>query len=64
MQSEFIKVADVAKLLQMSPKQITNLCRENAVNRLPHMRPNGRTLRFKRSDIENWFSKNTVAALR
>ena len=58
MQQEILKVSDVAELLQMTPWQILKLCKSDAKTPIPHIRINGRSLRFRRSDVEAWFSKN------
>lgn len=61
MDNAFLKVADVAELLQLSPRQILNLCnKDKAHTPLPHMRVNGRSLRFRKSDVDAWFSKHLV----
>lgn len=64
MQHEILKVTDVAELLQLSPRQILNLCREDAKKPIPHIRVNGRgEVRFRRSDVNAWFEKHLVSAL-
>ena len=63
MQQEILKVADVAELLQLSPRQILNLCKDDAHTPLPHIKVNGRSIRFRKSDLDAWFAKNTIAAV-
>lgn len=63
MENSFLKVADVAELLQLSTRQILNLVKDDAHTPLPHIRVNGRSLRFRKSDIDAWFEKNTIAAV-
>lgn len=60
MENSFLKVADVAELLQLSTRQILNLVKDDAHTPLPHIRVNGRSLRFRKSDVENWFTKHLV----
>ena len=62
-ENSFLKVKDVAELLQLSPRQILNLAKEDAKTPLPHIKVNGRSLRFRQSDINAWFEKNTIAAV-
>ena len=63
MQNEILKVNDVAELLQLSARQILNLCRSDAHTPIPHIKVNGRSLRFRRADIDAWMTKNTIAAV-
>ena len=63
MQQEILKVKDVAELLQLSPRQVMNLCKTDSPNPLPHIQINGRALRFRKSDVDLWFSKNLVSAI-
>ena len=63
MQQEILKVADVAELLQLSPRQILNLAKEDAKTPLPYIKINGRSLRFRKSDVEAWFTKYLVNAV-
>jgi len=58
-----LKVGDVAEILQLSPRQVLNLCKSTATTPLPHLKINNRSLRFRRSDLDRWFEKNTIAAL-
>ena len=63
MQQEILKVKEVADLLQLSARQIMNLCKSDAHTPLPHIKVNGRSLRFRRADIDAWMTKNTIAAV-
>jgi excisionase family DNA binding protein len=62
-QGKFLKVKEVAELMQLSPRQVLNLCKEDAGAPIPHLKINGRSLRFRKSDLEAWFSKNVISAL-
>lgn len=57
MANEFLKVADLAEMLQVSPRQVIALCKSEDTP-LPHVRIAGRSPRFRRSDVDDWFSKN------
>lgn len=57
MASEFLKISDLAEMLQVSPRQVINLCKTEDTP-LPHVKINGRSLRFRKSDVDAWFSKN------
>ncbi len=57
------KVGEVAEILQLSSRQVLNLCKLDSNTPLPHLKINGRSLRFRRSDIDKWFAKNTIAAI-
>jgi predicted DNA-binding transcriptional regulator AlpA len=63
MQQEILKVNDVAELLQLSARQILNLCKSDAHTPIPYVKINNRSLRFRRSDVDAWLSKNTIAAV-
>jgi len=63
MQQEILKVKDVAELLQLSGRQILNLCKSDSHTPIPHVKINGRSLRFRRTDVDAWLSKNTIAAV-
>ena len=58
-----LKVGEVAEILQLSTRQVLNLCKGTAHTPLPHLKINGRSLRFRTSDIDKWFAKNTIAAI-
>ena len=60
-QPEILKLKDVAELLQLSPKQVINLCKDSE-NKIPHIRIYGRNLRFRRSDVDAWFTRQTISA--
>ena len=49
MQEQFLKVKEVAELLQLSPRQILNLCKEDANTPMPHLRVGRHSIRFRRS---------------
>ena len=55
----FLKVEEVARLMQLSPKQVISLCKDEE-NPLPHVRINGRAIRFKRESIDAWFNKQVA----
>ena len=57
MSVEFLKVEDLAEMLQVSPRQVIALCKSED-SPLPHVRIGGRSPRFRKSDVDNWFSKN------
>lgn len=57
MASEFLKINDLAEMLQVSPRQVINLCKAEGTP-IPHVKINGRSLRFRKSDVDAWFSKN------
>ena len=63
MQQEILKVKDVAEILQLSPRQVLNMCKSDTKTPLPHIKINGRGLRFRREDLQKWFDKNLIAAL-
>jgi excisionase family DNA binding protein len=63
MQQEILKVNDVAELLQLTTWQVLNLCKVDAHTPLPHIRVNGRSLRFRRADVDAWLTKHTIAAV-
>jgi predicted DNA-binding transcriptional regulator AlpA len=63
MQQEILKVNDVAELLQLSHRQVLDLCKSDAPKPMPHIKVNARSLRFRRSDIDAWLTKNTVSAV-
>ena len=63
MSQEILKVADVAELLQVSPRQVQNMCKEDSNTPIPHIKVNGHQLRFRRSDVDAWMTKNTIAAV-
>ena len=63
MQQEFLKVTDLAEMLQLSTRAILNLCKRDSHTPLPHIRINGRSLRFRRTDVDAWLTKNTIAAV-
>jgi excisionase family DNA binding protein len=58
-----LKLGEVAEILQISTRQVLNLCKLEAKTPLPHMRVNGRSLRFRKSDLEKWFEKNLISAI-
>jgi predicted DNA-binding transcriptional regulator AlpA len=58
MQVEFLKVKDLATMLQLTPVQVHNLCRSDSKTPLPFIRINGHSFRFRRSDVEAWFAKH------
>jgi len=60
---EILNLKQVAELLQLSPRQVMNMCKGDSPNPLPHIQINGRALRFRKSDIDAWFAKNTIAAV-
>jgi len=60
MSQDILKVDEAAELLQVSPKQLLNLCKDEE-NPLPHIRINGRSPRFRKSDIDRWFDKQLAA---
>ena len=63
MQNEFLKVGDLAEMLQMSKRAIFNLCKSDSHTPIPHIRVNGHSLRFRRTDVEAWLAKNTITAV-
>lgn len=63
METQFLTVKDVASLLHLSPRQILNLAKEDCPTPLPHIKVNGRALRFRLSDVNAWFEKNLVSSL-
>ena len=63
MEHSFLKVNEVAAILQLSRRQVLNLCKDDAPTPLPHLKVNGRFLRFRMSDIQAWFEKNTISAV-
>jgi excisionase family DNA binding protein len=58
----FLKVAEVAEIMQVSERQVLNMCKSEKTP-IPHIRVNGRAIRFRRADLDKWFEKNTIAAL-
>jgi excisionase family DNA binding protein len=62
-QGQFLKLGEVAKLLQLSPRQVLNLAKDDAKTPIPHIKVNGRSLRFRKSDLEKWFEKNLISAI-
>ncbi len=58
-----LKVGEVAEVLQLSTRQVLNLCKLDSHTPIPHLKINGRSLRFRKSDIDKWFEKNTIAAI-
>jgi excisionase family DNA binding protein len=58
----FLKVDQVAEILQVSPRQVLNMCKDEE-NKIPHIRINGRSLRFRKSDLDRWFDKHIAAAV-
>jgi predicted DNA-binding transcriptional regulator AlpA len=62
-QGKLLKVDDVAELMQLSPRQVLNLCKEDVGTPIPHIKVNGRSLRFRQSDIDAWFCKNVISAI-
>ena len=62
-QGKFLKVGEVAEILQLSTRQVLNLCKVDSHTPLPHLKINGRSLRFSPSAIEKWFEKNTISAI-
>jgi predicted DNA-binding transcriptional regulator AlpA len=63
MEQEILKLNDVAELLQLSPRQVMNMCKEDANTPIPHIKVNGRSLRFRASDVNAWLNKNTKNAI-
>jgi excisionase family DNA binding protein len=58
-----LKISDVAEVLQISTRQVLNLCKPTAHTPLPHVRVNGRSIRFRPSDLDKWFTKHTIASI-
>lgn len=61
--NEILKVKEVAEMLQLSPSQVLNLIKDGAEAPMPHIRINGRSPRFRKSDVMAWFTKNLVNAV-
>jgi helix-turn-helix protein len=55
-----LKVGEVAEILQLSARQILNLCKSTAHTPLPHLKINNRSLRFRRADLEVTFPLKTA----
>ena len=54
--TEIITIKEVAQLTQLSKSAIYKLTR---AGKLPHSKPNGKKMYFRRSDIEAWMMSNT-----
>lgn len=57
---ELLTVRDAAKLLTISAKKLYRMA---ALGRVPHVRL-GRSVRFRREDLERWIQQQTVHPLR
>jgi len=48
---------DACKYLNLSPSYLYKL---TSLRRIPHYKPNGKKVYFKRSDLEDWLLRNRV----
>jgi len=66
MTTEILTVADLAKLLKISPRSVYELTRErhrrSQANPLPLVRINGKTVRFRKCDVETWLETKAKEA--
>ncbi len=57
---EILTLEEVAKYLQLSKSRLYKLTSEKAI---PHYKPSGKTIYFKRSEVDDWIFNSKVLSV-
>ena len=56
-ESPYLLMAEAAKYIHMS---ISTLRKHTAKNRIPHFKPHGKIILFKKSDLDKWINRGRI----